>query len=812
MARYTLWMITLLTLSLSFSFAQNGRLTGKITDADNGQGLAAVNIVLSETLGGTSNAEGRYNLDVPPGTYQVSFIYIGYEEVKRSVEIAAGQTRTLNVAMNTEAVEGEIVVVSAGKFEQDLGELTVSMEVLQPRMIENKNTTSMDEILDQVPGVSIVDNEPQIRSGSGFSFGAGSRVMILIDDLPILSGDAGRPTWGFFPVENVEQVEVIKGASSVLYGSAALNGVINVRTAYPRGEPKTKVSFFSGFYGDPKDEAAKYWEKTPIVNGANFLHSRIINNLDLMIGGSFLADQGHLGPFERTEINDAGELVKIPYEETYDPFEVNRADAATRGRVSVNLRHRNPSIVGLDYGVNTSWQKAKSVSTLLWDSIGVDLYRPFEGAATTTNQTIGYIDPFINYVSPQGTKYSFRGRYSRLNNDNDNDQANSSNVYFGELQVHQNFAPVGIEGMNLTTGVMGMFTDGESQLYSGGNPDGSNSAENIAWYAQLDQKLFDRLNISGGMRLEKFVINDSSESKPVFRAGVNYQLGAGTFLRASYGQGYRFPSIAEKFVQTQAGFVVVYPNDTLRSETSWNAEAGIKQGFQIADFRGFLDLAYFHQEYDDYIEFTFGGWGGFTDPLFGFGFKSLNTGKSRVTGLDVSLIGQGKIGGVDFQTLTGYTYTKPVSLTPDFVYARETSGGREVTYLSTSSDTTDHILKYRLRHILRADLELNYNRFLFGTSYRYTSFMDNIDLAFIEFDDDPDDPNDGFNPLTSGIVEWRRDNNGGNHIFDMRLGYNFSDRHRLAIVINNLFNKEYSVRPLVIESTRKTVLQYSTTF
>ena len=41
----------------------------------------------------------------------------------------------------------------------------------------------------------MVDGEPQIRSGSGFSYGAGSRVMVMVDDLPVLSGDAGRPTW-----------------------------------------------------------------------------------------------------------------------------------------------------------------------------------------------------------------------------------------------------------------------------------------------------------------------------------------------------------------------------------------------------------------------------------------------------------------------------------------------------------------------------------------------------------------------------------------------------------------------------------------
>jgi iron complex outermembrane receptor protein len=164
---------------------------------------------------------------------------VGYTAQEIPIELLPNEKKTINIDLNQEMRELKTFVTTAGKYEQNIEELTVSMEVLRPNIIENKNTTSIDDALQQVPGVTIVDGEPQIRSGSGYSFGAGSRVMILMDDLPILSGDAGRPSWGFLPVENIEQVEVIKGASSVMYGSAALSGVINLRTAYPRDTPQT---------------------------------------------------------------------------------------------------------------------------------------------------------------------------------------------------------------------------------------------------------------------------------------------------------------------------------------------------------------------------------------------------------------------------------------------------------------------------------------------------------------------------------------------------------------------------------------------
>ena len=93
----------------------------------------------------------------------------------------------------------DLVVVSAGRFEQSAAEVTVSVDVLPPRIVESRGTTTLETALEMNPGVTFVNGEPQIRSGSGFSYGAGSRVMIMIDDLPVLSGDAGQANMGFSP-------------------------------------------------------------------------------------------------------------------------------------------------------------------------------------------------------------------------------------------------------------------------------------------------------------------------------------------------------------------------------------------------------------------------------------------------------------------------------------------------------------------------------------------------------------------------------------------------------------------------------------
>ena len=102
------------------------------------------------------------------------------------------------------------------------------------------------------------------------------------------------------PVENIAQIEVVKGASSALYGSSALNGIINVRTAYATSKPVTKFSAFYKTWNDPKDISKIWWDSIqlnledstynqqsnnfsdqPYEFGFNFAHRQKFNKLDL---------------------------------------------------------------------------------------------------------------------------------------------------------------------------------------------------------------------------------------------------------------------------------------------------------------------------------------------------------------------------------------------------------------------------------------------------------------------------------------------------------------------------------------------------
>lgn len=783
--------IMLFTLTAN---AQEGTVQGTVHDANDHGILSGVSIGFGNGNNATTNDSGRFAITLPVGEYKALFRFIGYTDRIVPVEVTAGKTATLDMILSPADAQLDMVVVSAGKFEQRVGEVTQSLSVLPASIIRDKNTTNLSQALDQVPGVVVIDEDPQIRAGSGFSYGAGSRVMMLVDGMPILSGDIGRPNWTFLPIEDIKQVEVIKGASSVLYGSAALSGVINVRSEWPVDSSQTRASVFAGVYDTPGNAPSKWWGPSPpLMAGASFFHSQRFKKFDLVVAGTAFGDQGYIGPERISPVS----LAK-------DPYHLNNGGYDNRTRFNFATRWRNQKVPGLNYGLNGNVMKSHTTSVLLWDNLNEGLYRPLPGTLTNTVGTQLYLDPFVNYTGPKGTRHSFHGRWYRQNFDNDNNQSNANDMLYGEYQVQREFDLFG--PTTVTAGITGQHVASQAVLYSGGpNGAGDNTATNAAGYLQVDKKLMDRLMLSAGLRYEHFRVNDDKQAEPVFRAGATYQLFQGTFLRASYGQGYRFPTIGERFILTSVGSFHIYPNVDLQPETSVNMEVGIKQGFKFGGITGYADLTAFRQDFEHYVEFTFGQWGADQSfgNLLGLGFKSINTGGARITGSEISVAGKGNAGPVEVTLLLGYTHALPISTTPDQAYATSVStAGIEspVSYASTSSDTTGNILKFRVQNLFRGDVGATWKRISGGISVRYNSHVQNIDKAFLYFEQ--------LGYLGDiGIAQWMSTHTTGDWITDVRIGYAITKQVKASFIVNNLSNEVYAIRPMSIEAPRNFQVQ-----
>lgn len=740
--------VILFSILLPFiGFSQQGVLKGTITNAETGETLVGANVVVDSVTGVNTDIYGNYHIALDPGIYTLTYRFLGFTPEIREMKIDAGDTLIIDVPLHSEYLELSAAVVSAGKFQQRLSDVTVSMEIMKPAFIENTNTYNLETAITQMPGVDVLDGQANIRGGSGYSYGAGSRVMMMVDGLPILTADVNEVKWAFLPVENIDRVEIIKGASSALYGSSALNGVINVITSYPDEKPSTNVQLFSGLYLKPqREEMSWWWDTRPLFSGASFSHSRKIGDMDLVIGANAFSNDGYR---------------ELDYEE--------------RIRANVNFRHTPAKADRLTYGLNTNIQWQRISDFFIWIDADSGAWLQREDAVSPGRAFRLNMDPWITYFDSKNNKHSLKTRFYRVfNRFKDNpDKDNGSDLYYGEYQFQKSFK----YGQVWTSGFSGNYGISDSELY------GDHNSSNMAIFTQFDWMLFNRLNLSLGLRWERYTLDGEEEfSRPVVRAGLNYRVFEYTYIRASFGQGYRFPSIAEKYTATTVGAINIFPNPLLESEYGWSSELGLKHGVKISDWNGFVDVAAFRTEYQEMMEFTFGVYPPDSvdiPSIEHIGFKSLNIGNARINGVEVNISGSGLIGKLPLTFFAGYTYMNPLDL---------------------SADTLENnILKYRYRHSVKSDIQMDIKKFSVGIGFLYRSFMERVDAAFEE-------KILGME-IFPGLKAYRQKNNKGHLVVDLRASYQISKTARVSVIVKNIFNNEYMGRPGDIRPPRNIALQ-----
>ncbi|MEY3052778.1 MAG: hypothetical protein RLY31_2563 [Bacteroidota bacterium] len=767
----------------------DARFTGTVLEAGSGLPLVGATVQVGPD-GAVTGVEGGFDLSLPAGRWPVLVSYIGYEPVQDTIILGAGGAveRSYRLSETTNVLR--TATVTSGKYERALGEVTVSLDVLKPSLINNTNQTSLSGLLDKVPGVTMVGDQANIRGGSGFSYGAGSRVLLLLDDIPILQADAGYPQWEDVPLESIEQVEVVKGAASALYGSSALNGIVNVRTSFARAEPQTRVAPFLTTFMAPRNKAAKWWDSPRYTAGASLSHKQRFGKLDV-VGGAF---------YQRNE-------------------SVNDSTYSRRGRVNTSLRYRLSD--RLTVGLNANANRSEGSSFFFWGGLDSLLYRP--GAPVSRSASLRFnLDPYLTYFDGADNRHKLMGRLFRVKNDNETseaDQSNRSDMYYGEYQFQRKMAG---SGTVLTAGGVFIGTAVRAPLYG----DTTFHSRNLAAYLQVDRTFFRHLRLSGGFRLESNTIltpeflvyrnggnvvwrdtvpgGEIRETKPVFRLGASYSLSPVTFLRASWGQGYRFPTIAEKFIYTLFGGTPIIPNTDLTSETGWSAELGLRQGFRWGGFNGFLDLAGFWSEYEDMMEFNI-VLQGFPPP-----FQSRNVGDTRIRGLEAGITGKGAVAGWETTALIGYTYIDPRFKTfaslDSLLYGsaafRETEAYRNALNSSVCSGDRSrcrNVLKYRFRHSFKWDVESRKGPVSIGLSAVYNSEMENIDEVFEAL-------------IVPGLRTYRQQNRRGNLVLGIRTAFHANDRLKCSLLCNNLTNEEYVSRPGRLEAPRNVTLRLDYTF
>lgn len=748
--RSPLAVITLILSSLlSFAHAQS-IVKGKIFDNTTLEALSGVYVIYEKNQVTVTSPDGNFLIKSDTGSHNITFKFIGYKMAERSIILRSNDTIELNVGLDMEIQEIGQIVVSANKTEQKVAELTVSMQVIKSGDFLKTHITDAQELINKTPGIEILDGQASIRGGSGFSYGVGSRVLALIDGLPVLSPDAGNIKWQFLPLENIAQIEIIKGASSVLYGSSALNGIINFRTSDAANIPNTQFFIETGIYDKPKNKNWIWWNSPIIFSTASFSHLQKIGKTDLGLGINLLTDNGY------RKFNDEN-----------------------LARVSLRLKHHNGKVKGLVYGLNISSAYTVRRDFLLWEDSEKGALKQDTSSVSLLHGSFLAVDPFISFNNAGRFKHDLRIRLQSSNNKFPVRDENSSDAFsfYSEYLSYYKLS----KAMNITAGLSENYSKVLSNFY------GDHVGMNLAGFAQLEANPVHRLKLVAGLRVEQNSLDRKNDKiVPIFRTGINWQAADYTFLRASFGQGYRYPSIAEKYASTTLGAVRIYPNPFVQPESGWSSEVGIKHGIVAEKTTGQADLSIFFSQNNDLIEYVFSNYPDPKTGVFDFGFQATNVEQSRVYGYELELLLNRTFGDFITTVSGGYTYIYPVE------------------FNQTTQKNTDIYLKYRRKHSGKISLNTSYQKFDIGFSLIAKSKILSVDDVFLN--------KSTRETILPGFYSYWLDNNKGYFLIDSNLGYNINKVLSLSLAVKNITNTEYMGRPGDIQPQRNFSLRLSGKF
>ncbi|RPH35163.1 TonB-dependent receptor, partial [bacterium] len=416
---------------------------------------------------------------------------------------------------------------------------------------------------------------------------AGSRVLLLVDGIPLLTGDTGELNFESIPTGQIERIEVVKGAASALYGSSALGGVINVITRRVPDEPETRVRTYGGMYAEPSFSRWDWGGGTRLLGGVSASHSRHVGPVGLSLYGSRVSDESY-----------------------------RKNDTKQR----TNLALRSDFTLSSDDVLSASFNylDQKREAYLYWKDISNALVPPDAQLGERIHSTRFYTTAIYTHtIAPSALVTTraiwFKNRFTDTLGDRVDES--KSDVLRGEVQVSWSPADRHI----LAFGFEGNYDRVRATLF------GKHRGGGGAAYAQDEIALFEQLELTLGARFDIQSL-DSVETNSQFnpKAGLVYMPAAGMALRASVGRGFRSPTVAEAFTSTSIGGFRIVPNPALKPERSVSYEVG---GNQVLGETAVFDFALFQNDLSDLIETGFNaqGQGQFS-----------NVTKARIRGLEVS--------------------------------------------------------------------------------------------------------------------------------------------------------------------------------
>jgi len=475
------------------------------------------------------------------------------------------------------------VFVTSTRTEIPLSQVTTSATVITDKDIQAQQAETVLQVLRTVPGLDVVQSGSRGNTTSVFIRGSESdHVLVLIDGVEANSTTLGAFNFAHLTTENVERIEVLRGAGGTLYGSQAIGGVINIITKKGQGPLEAGLSLEGG-------------------NGST-------NRQALTLRGG----AGQLG------------------------YSFSAARIASQGFHSVNDDYRNLAASGrLDYQV-TEDASLKGIFHFVKTDLGLFnnnnfASQPDPNAREASTQYLGKLEWEQKILKNWDYRISGSMFKEHIKDSDDVDSCTffgfpcdsrtrdrfRPRIDTGEFQTNYRF-----EDWSTTT--FGVEYKRRSASTSGGI---DKAIRNLGYYLQEQFQFLDRrLVMIPGIRLDD---NQSFGTAwtPTFSAAYLFR-ETGTRLKAGYAKGFKAPTLNDLFFPPGFG-CPAFGNPNLGPEKSWELNAGVEQ--DLVQDRVKVGATYFHREVRDLIE-------GRPIPGDPFGcFRAENVGSARFDGVELSL-------------------------------------------------------------------------------------------------------------------------------------------------------------------------------
>ncbi|MBU2997689.1 TonB-dependent receptor [Cellulophaga baltica] len=279
----TITVVLFSILSMS-SFAQQSKVSGTILEKN--KPVPFANILISGTTVGTSsNENGEFTLNIKPGSYTLKISAVGYNSSSKSIVVTESNTSNLIINLSAKSEELEEMVVTGTLKAVSRSESPVPVEVYSPTFLKQNPTSNIFEALQNVNGVRPQINCNVCNTGDIHINGLeGPYTLVLIDGMPIVSGLSTVYGLSGIPNSLIEQIEIIKGPASSLYGSEAVGGLINIITKNTLQAPTFSIDGFATGWGEYNLDAGgkiSVGKKADVLLGVNYFNfNNTIDNND----------------------------------------------------------------------------------------------------------------------------------------------------------------------------------------------------------------------------------------------------------------------------------------------------------------------------------------------------------------------------------------------------------------------------------------------------------------------------------------------------------------------------------------------------